>query len=205
MRGSGLGRALDVLAAALFVFFLVAAVPQALARAAGMLRLARHAARETPAAARARVAGDDYSRAIDDIRRALPPTEAYLLVEGGRPQEGGAYWVRYDLAPRRALFLGRLTELTDAHRLRQRLGANLRHVVVAYGPGLPPRLYDRYRFVGEIAHRAGLAAAAPPATPAAAPPAPAPTAAPPPPAQPAPPPPPGRSAPPARRAPPDAR
>ena len=152
--------------------------------------------RETPAEARARVAGDDYIRAIDDIRRALPPTEAYLLVEGGRPQDGGAYWVRYDLAPRRALFLGRLTELTDAHRLRQRLGANLHHVVVAYGPGLPPHLYDRYRFVGEIAQRSAAAAAAPPAASATVPKA-LPQSAPPLPRVP--------SAPPARRAPPDAR
>jgi hypothetical protein len=153
-----LSRALDVLAIGLLGFFLVAAVPQAMLRALGMLRLAKQAARESDGEARARVYGEAYTRAIDEIRRAIPAGGGYLLVEGGRPQDGGAYWVRYDLAPRRAVYLGLLGELTDARRLRKRIGANLRQVVVAYGPGLPPRLYERYRFVNEIERRAAAAA-----------------------------------------------
>ena len=73
---------------------------------------------------------------------------------------GGTYWVRYDLAPRRAVYLGRLNELTSAMQVRRRLTVNLRHVVVAFGNGKPPRLYDRYRFLQEIDRRAraGIAA-----------------------------------------------
>jgi hypothetical protein len=155
-----LSRALDVLAIGLLAFFLVAAVPQAMLRALGMLRLAKQAAHESDEAARARAYGEDYTRAIDEIRRAIPASGGYLLVEGGRPQDGGVYWVRYDLAPRRAVYLGHLSELTDARRLRKRIGANLRQVVVAYGPGLAPRLYERYRFVNEIERRAAAATGA---------------------------------------------
>ncbi|MBV8200930.1 MAG: hypothetical protein JOZ15_09945, partial [Acidobacteria bacterium] len=75
-------------------------------------------------------------------------------VDGGSGSLGGTYWVRYDLAPRRSIYLGRLYELTSVQEVRRRLAANLRHVVVAYGPEKPPRLYERYRFVQEIDRRA---------------------------------------------------
>jgi hypothetical protein len=153
MRGTAVGRLLDGVAAALFALFLIAAVPKTLQRATNLLRFTRHTAHETSLEGRIRFGGEDYVRAIDEIRAALAPSQPYLLVEGGRPQDGGAYWVRYDLAPRRAVFLGPLDELTDARRLRRRLAANLRQVVVAYGPGRPPRLYERYLFVAEIEAR----------------------------------------------------
>ena len=167
MRAS-LVRALDLLAIGLLVFFLLAAVPQAILRALGMLRLVERTAHETDEAARARVYGQDYTRAIDEIRRAIPAGDGYLLVEGGRPQDGGVYWARYELAPRRAVYLGLLGELADAKRLRQGSGASLRQVVVAYGPGLPPRLYERCRFVNEIEHRAAASTPAAGSAPAAA-------------------------------------
>jgi hypothetical protein len=166
-RGRGLGRgdkvdrALCALAAGLFGFFLVAAVPRAVLRSVGMLVLAVETAGESQEAARARVFGAAYTAAIDEIRRALPAGGAYLMVEGGRPQDGGVYWVRYDLAPRRAVFFANLSDLTDATRLRHRIPAPLRQVVVSYGPGNPPRLLERYRFTQEIEGRgAGIGAAA---------------------------------------------
>jgi hypothetical protein len=151
---SGVERALDLAAAGLLALFLMSGVSAALLRAGSELYQAAHA-HESLAEARARVYGEAYTRAIDQIRRELPAGDGYLLVEGGDPGTGGAYWVRYDLAPRRAVYLGRLDELTSGARIRRRLAANLRHVVVAFDTREPPRLYDRYRFIQEIDRRAG--------------------------------------------------
>lgn len=146
------GRVLDAAAIGLLVFFLAAGLPEALRLARDEIWQAIQTT-ESLAAARARVYGEEYSRAIDAIRAALPAGEGYLLVEGGRPGSGGVYWVRFDLAPRPASFLGPLQDLTSGARLRRRMSVNLRRVVVAFDGGEPPRLYDRYRFVEEIERR----------------------------------------------------
>jgi len=150
---TGLDRALDLAAAGLLGLFLAVAVPSALLRAGREVVRAAHA-HESLAEARARVYGEDYTCAIDQIRRELPPGDAFLLVMGGEPNSGGTYWVRYDLAPRRAFYFGRLDELTSGAQVRHGLPANLRHVVVTFDSGEPPRLYERYRFVQEIDRRA---------------------------------------------------
>jgi hypothetical protein len=155
LRGTrtDLDRALDFAAAGLLGLFLAAAVPWALLRACDELYKAAYV-HESPAEARSRVNGVDYARAIDQIRREIPLGEAYLLVVDGEPNSGCAYWVRYDLAPRRALYFGRLDELTSGAQVRRRLMANLRDVVVTFDTGEPPRLYERYRFLQEIDRRA---------------------------------------------------
>jgi hypothetical protein len=155
------------LAVAVFALFLAAGLQQAVSRAWAMLHFAARAAgNESFDAARARFSGPAYVAAIDAIRDALPPDQPYLLVEGGRPQDGDLYWVRFDLAPRRAIYLGQLDQLTDVRRLRQRFSANVRQVIVAYGPGEPPRLLERYRFVQEVQRRAeGAGTGDPPAPP----------------------------------------
>jgi hypothetical protein len=148
-----LGRALAMAAVVAMGLFLGVAVPGALGEAWDEVDIAARA-HESSHEARVRIFGASYIRAIDEIRNELPADEGYLLVEGGSGLLGGSYWVRYDLAPRRAVFLGRLDELTSAGRTRRRISANLRHVVVAFAAGKPPRLYDRYRFLQEIDRRA---------------------------------------------------
>src|ERR1700688_17631 len=150
MRGRMPGRALDLFAVGLFGLFLLAAVPQAMQRATGMLRYACGLGSASPVTARARFSGDAYVHAIDDIRGALPVDRPYMLVEAGRPEDGGVYWVRYDLAPRRAVYLGQLAELIDGVRSGRRSIAPLRQVVVSYGPGQPPRLLGWDRFLEEV-------------------------------------------------------
>jgi hypothetical protein len=148
--------ALDALAVASLGFYIALAVPWSLLRSGDELSQAVRS-RESRAAARLRVHGEAYTRGIDEIRRQLPLDQAYLLVEAGEQPHGGAYWVRYDLAPRRAIFLGREDELTDPSRVRKRLTANLRQVVISYGPKLPPRLLPRYVFMQEIERRQAAA------------------------------------------------
>jgi hypothetical protein len=149
MHPPRLARLQGGLAIGAFALFLLTALPQAVSRAAGMLSFAQSTGAESFAAARARFSGPAYVAAVDAIRQALPPDQPYFLVEAGRPQDGDTYWVRFDLAPRPAIYLGQIEELTDVRSLRRRLG-KVRQVVVAYGPGKPPRLYERYRFVQEI-------------------------------------------------------
>jgi hypothetical protein len=180
-----LGWARIALAASLVGVYLASTAPAALRVALFMLRLPARAAHESLPAARARLFGEGYSSAVDAIRRQLPLDRPYALataaVESPPPGGGGAngsavpnaaggaagvddagagFWVRYDLAPRRAVFIGRLDQLRDAPALRRELDADLQQVVVA-APGLPPRLYDRESFLQDIARRGGAAGPAP--------------------------------------------
>lgn len=139
--------------------YLVCAVPRAADISLFMLRLPARAAGESLTAARARLFGEEYTRAIEEVRRRIPVGEPYALVAGDGQESGGAYWVRYDLAPRRAVFLGRLNGLRDAAVLGCALPVEIRQVVVAYA-GRPPRLVERRRFLQEIARGGGAATGA---------------------------------------------
>jgi hypothetical protein len=166
MRGKPLGWALNGVALALVAVYLASALPVAAGIARFMLRLPARAARESLPEARARLFGADYTAGVDALRRALPPAQPYILVAGDALRDGGAFWVRYDLAPRPPLFLGQLDTLTDAAGLRRALGADLRRlpVVVAYATR-PPRLLDTGALLRWIERRQqadeGATAAAP--------------------------------------------
>jgi hypothetical protein len=151
------GFALDVLAAALALVFFAFAVPQALFRGINMLRSEYYLTGETLTAARIRFYGAPYVQAIDQIRQALDPDEDYLLIEAGGAKQGGVYWIRYDLAPRRAVLLGRIEDITP-HLVRS-APSTLRHVVVAFDPGEPPRLFDRHTFLTQLDQLIAAAAA----------------------------------------------
>lgn len=181
-----LGWARIALAASLVGVYLASTAPAALRVSLFMLRLPARAAHESLPAARARLFGEGYASAVDALRRRLPLDRPYALATGaveppggggasgsaipnaagaaaGVDDAGAGFWVRYDLAPRRAVFIGRLDQLRDAAALRRELNADLQQVVVA-APGLPPRLFDRESFLQEIARHGGAAGAAPAAS-----------------------------------------
>ena len=111
---------------------------------------------ETPRQQRARNFGPGYVQAIEQIRRTIPVDGAYLLINGhGSPEEGGPIWVKFDLAPRRAVYLGKLEDLGNADRLRRRMPRAARWVVIARGVYDPPVLVERYRFVRQLEERTG--------------------------------------------------
>jgi hypothetical protein len=122
----------------------------ALARSARHLLQAVHEIGEDPASVRRRVFGAGYVAAIEEIRRAIPPDGAYLLVDGQEREEGALYWVRFDLAPRRAHLLGRLEDLPSAADLRRRRMRDARFVVISYGRGRPPRLLRRSELIRSL-------------------------------------------------------
>ena len=101
--------------------------------------------------ARERVLGAPVVASLDAIRRVIPADGEYLLVDGGEEPEGATYWIRFELAPRRARFAGRLSEM----KAPLRLPAGPRWVVVAFPDG-PAALFERDDFLRRLEPRPGV-------------------------------------------------
>jgi hypothetical protein len=139
--------ALRAAALALFALFLAVSLPSAAVRAAKRLAQAAGLAGEDWSAARRRVFGAPWVEAVEAIRRTIPRDAPYLLVDATREEEGGAYWVRYELAPRPALFLGKVQDLPPPDRLARQLAGGPPWVVVALRDREPPLLFPREVFL----------------------------------------------------------
>lgn len=148
------GALFRTLALALFAGFLIASLPQTFRYTRYRIALAASALGEDPSVERRRILGERWVGAIDGIRRTIPADGEYLLVNGGKDWEAGPYWVRFELAPRRARFLGRLAELPDGATLRGSLPPG-RFVVIAYREPRPPKLMDREVFLRALDRRHG--------------------------------------------------
>ena len=138
----------------LFGLFLLTAGVAAALNAGVRLRQAVALVGEDSAAARRRVLGDAYMDAIEQIRRTIPPGGEYLLVDGAEERQWAPYWVRFDLAPRRARLVGALRDRPDPDRLAQRMPASSRWVVIAFY-GQPPVLIDREAFLLRLREAGG--------------------------------------------------
>ena len=104
---------------------------------------------ETPLEERSRQHGAEYALAIEEIRRTIPRHGVYALVDADPVMEGSVFWVRFDLAPRRAIYLGFLHELREPRTVRQRLIREARWIVVA-SVRRPPVLYERSEFLSKV-------------------------------------------------------
>ncbi|MEA2694795.1 MAG: hypothetical protein QOJ16_4182 [Acidobacteriota bacterium] len=100
---------------------------------------------EDTATARRRVFGAPYVEAIEGIRRALPPGFVYVLINADDQDDGFPLWVRHDLAPHRAIYLGRLSELPP--NVRRAFPHGGQPVVLTYSYKEPPRLISRQEFL----------------------------------------------------------
>ena len=146
---------LSTLALALFAVYLAVSIHHAARVAAGTgLHAYRHR-NEPPSAERSQAYGPEYVRAIDEIRRKIPRDGAYILISAVPEDEGAQFWVKYDLAPRRAVYLGELRSLQPVDRLRGRMPRAARWVVIAQGGYRPPVLIERFRFIQERKRREG--------------------------------------------------
>jgi hypothetical protein len=146
---------LAVLAVGLFAVHLAVAVPWALRKSAGAGLQMIRVAGETPFAKRSRTYGPAYVSAIEEIRRTIPPDGAYVLLNGSPEDVGAPIWVKFDLAPRRALYLGNAKDLRTIERFRRRIPRAARWVVIAYGSYEPPVLVERYKFMQQLRERRG--------------------------------------------------
>lgn len=140
---SFVGSACRALALAAFALFLVHSGSLTVSRSWRWLAQASSFAGEETPAIRRHLLGASYLLAIERLRQAIPRDGEYLLVRGGTEWEGGQYWVRFELAPRRARFLGAWRDLPDGQILRRTLPPGPRWVVIAYSEPRPPVLMDR--------------------------------------------------------------
>jgi len=139
------GFLLRVLVLALFAASLLVALQQAAKRSWTRIAWAGSHLGEGSRQARRRVLGARWVAAEEEIARAIPAGGEYLLVDGGEERQGATLFLRYQLAPRRARFAGRLSEVaevTDPGRWAASLPGDARWVVVAY-PRKPPVLVGR--------------------------------------------------------------
>ena len=141
------GSAFRALALGAFALFLFQAGTSAVLRSGRWIGRAVSLAGHDQAAVRRGVRGASYVEAIERIRRIIPRGGEYLLVRGGTEWEGGAFWVRYELAPRRARFLGVWGELAAERSQRRKLPPGPRWVVVAFSEPRPPVLMRREEFL----------------------------------------------------------
>lgn len=146
-------RALRLLAVVSLALFFVVQLPAAGRFAVSRMVLAVRLADESPRQARERRLGTSYVVAIEAIRRVVPEDGDYFLANFGEPWEGGPYWVRFELAPRRARYLGEWRDLPETAALADRLEAGPQWVVAAFADGVPPNLYDRAAFLDAVRRR----------------------------------------------------
>jgi hypothetical protein len=132
------------LAAGIFLLFLATAVPPAIQQSGGRVLWGASLAGEDPQAARRRFLGEPWARAIDEIRQVIPPDGEYLLASAEGAED--TYWIRFELAPRRALFLGRWSRLPAGALLPP----GPRWVVVAFEEPRPPLLLTREEFLRRV-------------------------------------------------------
>lgn len=140
------------LALALLGLFLLVSLPLAMGRSARRIERAIRYRGESVLDERSRVFGAAYAQAIEQIRRTIPPDGAYAMVNGDAVAHGGPIWVRFDLAPRRAILLGTASELRDARAVRGKIPSAVRWVVVAYAEK-PPEIVERSRFLRHLEER----------------------------------------------------
>jgi hypothetical protein len=144
------GSVFRAAALGLLGLFLVTSIPPAAIHMGAYVAQAVAGAGEDSAGALRRVQGDAFMDAIERIRWVLPLDGEYLLVNGAAEWQGGPYWVRFYLAPRRARYLGLLAELAARDRLAESLPAGPRWVVIAYPDRQPPLLLDREVFLSQL-------------------------------------------------------
>lgn len=141
------GSACRALALAAFALFLIHGASSTVVRSCRWMARTAPLADEDTSAIRRHLLGSRYLLAIERLRRAIPPDGEYLLVRGGTERQGGPLWVRFELAPRRARFLGPWTELPGGRDLRRKLPPGPRWVVIAFSEARPPILMDRQEFL----------------------------------------------------------
>jgi hypothetical protein len=133
---------------ALFLF-LASSVPVTLGTSAQFALRARKRVRLDAIEAQRLVFGDAYVDSLESIRGIIPEDEPYYLVSNEDATEGAELWVRYALAPRRAVFLGSYRDLREK-RISLEPRARLRWVVIAHSSGLPARLVLRRDFLAML-------------------------------------------------------
>ncbi len=142
-------RRAATVALALFGLLLAVSLAYSSVRAARRIWRAAVHVGENPLEERSRQLNPQYAQEIEEIRRTIPRHGVYALVDADPVAEGSVFWVRFDLAPRRAVYLGSLQELHSPRVVRERLIREARWVIVA-SVRQPPVLYERREFLQQL-------------------------------------------------------
>jgi hypothetical protein len=141
----------SVFGLAFFAWFLTVSLPDALERPDDFIEQAIDRSGETRIEERSRSWGEHYTQRIEQIRRVIPPDGVYILVNGDRIDRGAPIWVRFDLAPRRAVLLTR-RHLNRPRVVWRKVPGVARWVVVA-AEGRLPELIEKSRFLRHLKER----------------------------------------------------
>jgi hypothetical protein len=144
------GSVFRAITLALVAVSVLAAVPLTALRVGRRILETVPLAGEDARGARERALGAPVVESLDEIRRVIPADGEYLMVDGGEEFDGATYWIRFELAPRRARFAGRLSEM----KAPPSLPAGPRWVVVAFPRG-PAALLDRDDFLRRMESQSG--------------------------------------------------
>lgn len=120
--------------------YLVPAVPLGLAAAWGRVQAARTDGRNDSWSALASQRGKPYAEGIARIREALPEDAEYLILENDAASDADMF-VRFDLAPRRAIFGGNTRDLR-ANVTLEKLSSLPRWTVIPSVAEPGPRLVE---------------------------------------------------------------
>jgi len=149
-------RALPWIRAALglgaLAVFLAAAMPVSLHSAGSLTGQARERGRLDAVDARSAVFGEPYVKGVEAIRRLIPEDGDYFLATTAPQDEAPMWWVRYELAPRRAIFLGALDPL-KRRQLRLLQSRPVEWVVISHDAATPPGVLPRQELVDRLERR----------------------------------------------------
>jgi hypothetical protein len=149
MRSTRPGSALAKAALVLFAILLAGSLFWSTGRAARRVYQGWLYAGESGFDERSRLFNPAYAQAIEELRKAIPEDGIYALVDADPHEMGSVIWVRYYLAPRKAILLGFLDDLRTPRDVRQRLIREARWVIVASFDE-PPILYQRHEFMKKL-------------------------------------------------------
>jgi hypothetical protein len=133
---------------ALFLAGLTVSVGWTTAKAARRIQKAYLYGGESTLDQRTREFGGRYTQEIEAIRGLIPRDGVYVLVAGDDAELGGAIWAHFDLAPRRAVYLGFRKNLHHPVRLRRRIPPEAHWAVIGHAEG-PPELISVPQLLAE--------------------------------------------------------
>jgi hypothetical protein len=100
----------------------------------------------------ARLYGDAFARGIADLRRSIPEDQPYVLVRVDGPDDGPAYWVRYELAPRPVVYID--ATHSSGPSWRRLVPRGMPIVLVSPGSDRPPVQIDRAQLASLLSRNA---------------------------------------------------